>query len=108
MAKKDNKLAKLEEAVKNQAASLDPAQQNFVLAQFEHYKWNEERIADLEIDLEGGVVDADGFHNYDAEGKLFRQRHQLVAEQGQLFSHIMRWLKDTGKEEEPSELEKFM
>ena len=69
MARND-KLARLEEAVRTQAASLEPAQQNFVMAQFDHYRWNEERIADLEQDLEGGVVDDEGFHNYDAEGKL--------------------------------------
>ena len=103
---KDDKLMELEEAVRKQAASLEPAQQNFVMAQFDHYRWNEERIADLEHDLEGGVIDAEGFHNYDAEGKLFRQRHQLVAEQGVLFSHIMRWLKGTAATK--SELEEFL
>jgi len=108
VARKNDKLAKLEEAIGKQAASLEPAQHNFVMVQFDHYKWNELQIADLEVQLKGGVVDEEGFHNYDAEGKLFRQRHQLVAEQGQLFSHIMRWLKDTGKEEEPNELDEYI
>lgn len=100
MAKKDDRLAKLEEAVRKQATALEPAQREFVLAQFEHYKWNELQIADLEVQLKDGIVDIEGFHNYDAEGKLFRQRHQLVAEQGTLFSHIMRWLKGTASDED--------
>lgn len=106
MAKKADKL---EEAVRKQAANLPDAQHNFVLAQFEHYQWNEGRIAELEDQLENGVVDAEGYHNYDAEGKLFRQRHQLVAEQGTLFSHIMRWLKGTEEnDEEKSPLDEFL
>lgn len=95
-----SKTKKLQEALTLQADSLEPAQREFVMAQFEHYKWNEERIADLEEKLEGGMVDLD------AEGKLFRQRHQLVAEQGTLFSHIMRWIKNTAAGK--SDLEDFL
>ena len=97
---------KLEDAVKKQADSLDPAQREFVLAEFETYKWNAKRQRDLEKQLEAGIVDAEGFHNYDAEGKLFRQRHQIVTEQSSLFSHIMRWLKGTASEQ--SELAAFL
>lgn len=96
----------LEDAVKKQSQSLDPAQREFVLAEFETYQWNARKITSLEEQLESGVVDAEGVHNYDAEGKLFRQRHQLVAEQSSLFSHIMRWLKGTAVEE--SALEEFL
>jgi len=96
----------LEAALQKQVKSLDPAQREFVIAQFEHYKWNEDRIADIELQLKEGVVDAEGFHNYDAEGKLFRQRHQLVAEQGSLFGHIMRWLKGTAAEQ--TKLDSFL
>ena len=108
MAKKEtfDKTAKLEEAVTKQAASLDPAQKEFVMAEFETYKWNAKRIDGLEQQLETGIIDAEGFHNYDAEGKLFRQRHQLVAEQSSLFAHIMRWLKGTASEQ--SALDAFL
>ena len=105
MAKAD-KTAKLENEVKNQAASLDPAQREFVMAEFETYKWNARRQAELEAQLEKGIVDSEGFHNYDAEGKLFRQRHQIVAEQGSLFSHIMQYLKGTASKK--SELDEFL
>jgi len=97
----------LEQAVRKQADSLDPAQREFVLAQFEHYKWNAARIEKLEAELEKGVVDGDTqVRDLDAEGKLFRQRHQLVAEQSSLFTHIMRWLKGTAAQE--SALDEFL
>ena len=96
----------LEEAVEKQVEMLEPAQREFVLAEFATYKWNAARIAELEEQLENGVIDADGYHNYDAEGKLFRQRHQMVAEQSTLFSPIMRWIKNTAAE--ASEIESFM
>ena len=106
MSKEADKTAELEKAVENQAKSLDPAQREFVLAEFETYKWNAKRQRELEMQLERGIVDGEGFHNYDAEGKLFRQRHQIVAEQSSLFSHIMRWLKGTASEQ--SALDAFL
>lgn len=101
-----SKLDKLQEAVEKQAANLDPAQREFVLAEFRTYKWNDARIAELEAQLEEGVFNGEGDRLYDAEAKLFRQRHQMVAEQSTLFSHIMRWLKGTVAEE--SELDDFL
>jgi len=102
-----SKTKDLEDALAVQANSLDPAQREFVMAQFEHYKWNEGRIAELEQEIEAGVVDPEsGFRDLDLEGKVFRQRHQLVAEQGTLFSHIMRWLKGTAAGK--SELDEFL
>lgn len=94
----------LDEAVKKQAASLEPAQREFVLAEFRTYKWNEGRIAKLESTLK--AMESDEVRDLDREGKLFRQRHQLVAEQSSLFSHIMRWLKGTAAEE--SKLDAFL
>ena len=114
MAKKDTNLAKLEEAVSKQADSLDPAQCAFVLAQFEHYRWNEEQIAELEEEyaevkreLERSEFESlkDRKAVLEERGTIHRQRHQLVAEQGALFTHIMRWLKGTASE--PSKLDEF-
>lgn len=90
-------IAKLEAAVKKQAANLDPAQMEFVLAEFETYRWNAGKIAKLQRQLDGEAYDAD---DVKVEGALLRERHQLVTEQAALFSHIMRWLKGTGVEEE--------
>lgn len=96
--------AKLKDAIEKQAASLDPAQREFVLAEFRTYQWNEDRIAKLESTLK--AMESDEVRDLDREGKLFRQRHQLVAEQSSLFSHIMRWLKGTSASE--SKLEAFL
>ena len=99
----------LAKAVREQAASLDPAQREFVMSEFEHYRWNENRIAELEKEIEAGVCDPEtGFRDLDLEGKVFRQRHQLIAEQSSVFSHVMRWLNVAPTEEEPSELDEFI
>ena len=95
---------KLQAAIEKQAASLDPAQREFVLAEFRTYQWNEGRIAKLESALKS--MESDEVRDLDREGKLFRQRHQLVAEQASLFSHIMRWLKGTSASE--SKLDAFL
>ena len=42
-AKGDSRLEKLEDAVRKQAGTLDPAQREFVLAEFDMYRWNAER-----------------------------------------------------------------
>jgi hypothetical protein len=94
----------LTNAIEKQAKSLDPAQMEFILAEFETYKWNAKRINQLEKQLEAYAESED--RNLDMESKLFRQRHQLVAEQSALFSHIMRWLKGTATEE--SALDAFL
>ena len=102
-----SKTDKLKEALAAQAESLEPAQREFVMAQFEHYEWNEKRISELEREIEGGVLDPEtGVHDLDLEGKVFRQRHQLVAEQGTLFSHIMRWIRGTSVSDD--ELDRFV
>ena len=96
----------LRNAVEKQAANLDPAQREFVLAQMDTYEWNDRQKKECERQLEEGVFNGDGDRLYDAEGKLFNQRHKLVAEQSTLFSHIMRWLKGTAVQE--SELDAFL
>jgi len=95
-----DELAKLERAVREQADSLDPAQKEFVLAEFRIYRWNAKKIRALEKKLNAGGIDPD------VQSKYFRQRHQLVAEQASLFSHIMRWLKGTAAGK--SEFDKFL
>ena len=99
MAKAD-KLVQLEDAVEKQAANLDPAQREFVMAELETYKWNAARIEEIETQLEKGITDDEGNRQFVIEDKLYKRRHQLVGEQSSLFSHIMRWLKDTVAEEE--------
>lgn len=93
---------KLQTAIENQASSLDPAQREFVLKEFDTYLWNARKLARLEAKLDG----EDGEYSLEAEAKLFKQRHQLVAEQSALFSHIMRWLKGTSAGKSP--LDEFL
>lgn len=90
----------LEAAVSKQADSLEPAQREFVMAEFGTYQWNAKKIADIEKQ-----ADVDGI-DLDEQAKLMRTRHQLVSEQTALFSHIMRWLKGTTAE--ISELDAFL
>ena len=97
------KLDNLTEAVEKQAMSLDPAQREFVLAEYELFCWNARKIEKLQKRLDSEAYDEDGVK---VEGALLRERHQLVTEQASLFSHIMRWLKGTAAEE--NELESFL
>ena len=87
-------MKKLEQAVSRQAEGLDPAQREFILAEFRTYKWNAAKIADMEARL---LDETDP----DTEKKALAARHQLVNENASLFSHIMRWLKGTATEESP-------
>ena len=94
----------LESAVRKQAESLDPAQREFVLAEFRTYQWNGDRISKLETILK--AMESDEVRDLDREGKLFRQRHQLVAEQSGLFKSILAQLKGTTASE--SKLDAFL
>lgn len=96
--------SKLQQAVEKQAANLDPAQREFVMAELRTYLWNERNQKRIEKNLESGIVDEDGFRDFDAEGKLFRQRHQIVTEQASLFNHMMRELKGTSSEDDELDL----
>lgn len=106
---KDDKLMELEEAVRKQADSLDPAQREFVLAEFETYKWNAAKVEELQERIEslnGAIEIEDVVAAVKAESALVRERHQIITEQTALFGHIMRWLKGTAAEQ--SELDEFL
>ena len=89
MATKTN----LEQRVAEQAANLDPAQCEFVMAELKTYLWNKGQIESIERDVKSGMYDLDD------ERKAIGERHQLVNENSALFGHIMKWLKDTAPEE---------
>lgn len=93
-------LCQLESDVRTQAEKLDPAQCGFVLSEFRTYKWNAEKIFEIEMHVEEGEFDPD------AEKKALGERHQLVNENASLFTHIMQWLKGTATEE--SKLDAFL
>ena len=108
-------VSKLEEAVEKQARCLETAQYEFIMAQFEHYKWNAEKISVLEgqYDEISEILDTAEFEKasdrkaaVERRNTAYRERHQLITEQGVLFSSIMRWLKGTAAEQ--SEIEAFL
>ena len=91
---------RLREAIENQAKSLDPAQREFVLTEFETFKWNAKQIKTVQKSIRSEEI------SQDEKSKLIKLRHQLVTEQSALFGHIMRWLKGTAVEQ--SEFDKFL
>ncbi|MBR2684323.1 MAG: hypothetical protein IKG18_00900 [Atopobiaceae bacterium] len=95
-AKGDSRLEKLEDAVRKQAGTLDPAQREFVLAEFDMYRWNAEKIDELQRKI--GECDRESLTE---EAAMVKERHQLMTEQASMFSHIMRWLKGTSAEQSP-------
>lgn len=97
------RLSDLEEAVRKQADSLDPAQKEFVLHEFETYKWNSGKIEELQERINACGESCD---DPKVEAALVRERHQIITEQTALFGHIMRHLKGTAFEEDP--LDKYI
>lgn len=95
-----SKESNLEIEVKRQAKSLDPAQREFVIAELKTFVWNRRKIHDLERQIESGEL------KRAEEKSVVAERHQLVSENAQLFTHMMRHLKDT--ESEVSAIEEFM
>ena len=80
----------LEEAVRKQADSLDPAQREFMLAEFRNYQWNAAEIVRIEKEVESGA-----YEDHVAEKRALGIRHQLVNENASLSTHIMGWLRGT-------------
>ena len=81
---------KLEKAVRAQADSLDPAQREFMLAEFRNYQWNAAEIVRIEREVEQGA-----YEDHVAEKRALGIRHQLVNENASLSTHIMQWLRGT-------------
>ena len=92
---------KLEEAVRAQAESLDPAQREFMLAEFRNYQWNAAEIVRIEQEVANG-----SYEDHVAEKRALGIRHQLVNENASLSTHIMSWLRGTSGEK--SELDMFI
>ena len=91
----------LEHAVRAQSESLDPAQREFMLAEFRNYQWNAAEIVRIERDVENGV-----YEDPVDEKRALGIRHQLVNENASLSTHIMQWLRGTAAGK--SELESFL
>lgn len=78
MATKTN----LEQAVRDRADSLSPAQREIVLSQFGIYKQNKARLSEIRCQL--GIFNAKAPATYEEVKFLQTQRASLVYEQNQL------------------------
>lgn len=90
----------LDSAFEKQIAALEPTQGEMVKAEMRTWKWNRDRINDIEDALNVGGKEA-------AERKiLIDERHKLISENTSLYSHINRALKGTASSED--ELDAFI
>lgn len=87
-------LARLSREVASACKALDPVKRGFVETEFESYTWNCRRLDALEAML------GDADLAPDERKDLRTERHQLVTESGQLFSHLVRQLRDAAKPED--------
>ena len=74
--------SKLEQAVEKQAANLNDAQRALLLSQFDTYKQNKARLA--EIDDHIGMLDVQNLASHDNEKIRLARRATLVSEKSQL------------------------
>ena len=101
---------KLEQAVEKQADQLDEAQRELVLSQFDTYKWNKNRMRQIESELgllESRVpMEPKEFKMYIARRKsLTVERNQLATSNNSISSKLFMQLRGTGGDED--EFDKF-
>lgn len=93
-----SKESNLDIAVKEQVKSLEPAQQEMVKADVKTWKWNRDRIHQIQAILDLGTDEK--------RSDLINERHKLITENTSLYSHINRALKGTVSTED--ELDAFL
>lgn len=101
MPKKSN----LEIALEKQIESLGGVQAEMIRAHVLAWKWNKNRIIDIQNALKVGKVGGEEINDR-ARTSLINERHKLVSECSQLYSHINRALKNAP--EESDEFDEFM
>lgn len=99
------KKSNIEIALDEQIKSLGGVQAEMIKSHVGVWRWNKSRIEDIQAMLKSGksggaVIDEK------ERTSLVNERHKLVTENGQLYSHINRALKD--KPEEVDELDAFI
>lgn len=101
MPKKSN----IEIALDEQIKSLGGVQAEMIKSHVGVWRWNKRRIEDIQAMLKSGKS---GGATIDEKERtsLVNERHKLVTENGQLYSHINRAL--GGKPDEADELDAFM
>lgn len=85
----------LDKCFEEQVKRLDGAQAEMVKADFKTWKWNKERIHDVQTMLE-----MDALQDPKARTDLINERHKLITENTSLYSHINRALKGTAVPED--------
>lgn len=93
---------KLEQAIEKQAKNLDEAQYELVMSQFSTYKWNRERMKQIEgmfrlMDAIPAAKDPKELKAQIAQRKaLSTERNQLATANNSIASKLFMQLKDTG------------
>lgn len=87
------KKGKLDLALDRQVEGLDGVQAEMVKAHIGVWKWNSARIKNIQELLKLGKVEGEPLKDSERTS-LINERHKLVTENGQLYSHINRALKD--------------
>ncbi len=95
-------LERLGKAIEAACESMDAVKRGFVESEFESYRWNCDRLDKLERQLGSRSLEPD------ARKDLRTERHQLVTESGQLFSHLMRQLRDAAPKEDTDPMAEFL
>lgn len=100
------KESNLDKAIREQVKSLDGAQAEMVKADVKTWKWNRDRIHDIQDTLSRGATTSEELGNPKWRADLINERHKLITENTSLYSHINRALKGTVKTED--ELDAFI
>lgn len=94
-----SKESNLDIAVKEQLESLDTAQAEMVKSDVKTWKWNRDRIHNIQE-----ILDMD--KEPEKRADLINERHKLITENTSLYSHINRALNGTVAKED--ELDAFL
>lgn len=99
------KKSNIEIALDEQIKSLGGVQAEMIKSHVGVWRWNKRRIEDIQAMLKSGKSGGAAIDEKERTS-LVNERHKLVTENGQLYSHINRALKD--KPEEVDEFDAFM
>lgn len=100
-----SKKSNIEIALDEQIKSLGGVQAEMIKKHVRVWRWNTGRIEDIQDILKSGKSGGAVIDDKERTS-LVNERHKLVTENGQLYSHINRALKD--KPEETDEFDAFM
>lgn len=91
------KRSNIEIALDKQLNSLGGVQAEMIKAHVGFWRWNKRRINDIEAILKIGKEKGEEIKD-SRRSSLVNERHKLIQENGQLYSHINRALKNAPEE----------